>query len=192
MQREGSEVTNAAALYSIDVAHVEEDLKLLKHAFFTEPKDQGVWNHHSWLVQLVTPIQVAGVELIEEEDHFKGLRLAFSVPVTIEAGTADLTVTTDDQQVAFDFSSRVKGRGNKGLIWELSFKQPTPRSSTLYVELGNRSGGLTGRENKTLFRSWRAHVGPNGVKPERCKDWEEQSEVLSRMDRFLREEIRNI
>jgi len=44
--------------YLIPIGKIKEDLELLKHAFFTDPKDQSPWNYHEWLVSLLQPIQV--------------------------------------------------------------------------------------------------------------------------------------
>lgn len=43
-------------LYLIPFAKVKEDLALLKHAFFTDPKDQSPWNYHEWLISLLSPV----------------------------------------------------------------------------------------------------------------------------------------
>jgi hypothetical protein len=44
--------------YVLPLERIEQDLEMLKHAFFTEPKDQSAWNYHEWLLSLVTPVQV--------------------------------------------------------------------------------------------------------------------------------------
>jgi len=38
-------------LYPIPLQQIHEDLAMLKHAFFTDPKDQSPWNYHEWLLQ---------------------------------------------------------------------------------------------------------------------------------------------
>ena len=48
--------------YSIPIAQIHSDLAMLKHAFFTDPKDQSPWNYHEWLLQQITPVQVVSVE----------------------------------------------------------------------------------------------------------------------------------
>lgn len=42
---------------------------MLKHAFFTDPKDQSPWNYHEWLISLLSPIQVVAVSLEIIEDR---------------------------------------------------------------------------------------------------------------------------
>ena len=42
--------------YLIPFDKIKEDLALLKHAFFTDPKDQSPWNYHEWLISLMTPV----------------------------------------------------------------------------------------------------------------------------------------
>jgi geranylgeranyl transferase type-2 subunit alpha len=34
----------------IPEAEITKDLDLLKHAFFTDPKDQSPWNYHDWIL----------------------------------------------------------------------------------------------------------------------------------------------
>jgi geranylgeranyl transferase type-2 subunit alpha len=50
-------------LYIIPFSLIQEDLELLKHAFFTDPKDQSPWNYHEWLISILTPVQVASLSL---------------------------------------------------------------------------------------------------------------------------------
>lgn len=33
----------------------------MKHAFFTDPKDQSPWNYHEWLTSLLSPVQVVSL-----------------------------------------------------------------------------------------------------------------------------------
>lgn len=54
-------------LYEIPFSKIKEDLALLKHAFFTDPKDQSPWNYHEWLISLLSPVQV--VSLTQETDE---------------------------------------------------------------------------------------------------------------------------
>jgi geranylgeranyl transferase type-2 subunit alpha len=42
--------------YLIPFEKIKEDLALLKHAFFTDPKDQSPWNYHEWLLSLIAPV----------------------------------------------------------------------------------------------------------------------------------------
>ena len=51
--------------YVIPLTTIEEDLAMLKHAFFTDPKDQSPWNYHEWLLQQVTPVQVEKITFEE-------------------------------------------------------------------------------------------------------------------------------
>lgn len=38
------------ASYIIPIDNIKKDLETLKHAFFTDPKDQSPWNYHEWLL----------------------------------------------------------------------------------------------------------------------------------------------
>jgi len=37
-------------LYVVPFSSMEADFEMLKHAYFTDPKDQSPWNHHAWLL----------------------------------------------------------------------------------------------------------------------------------------------
>jgi hypothetical protein len=37
--------------YLIPLETIKNDFAMLKHAFFTDPKDQSPWNYHEWLIQ---------------------------------------------------------------------------------------------------------------------------------------------
>ena len=36
--------------YVIPFETILSDFEMLKHAYFTDPKDQSPWNHHEWLL----------------------------------------------------------------------------------------------------------------------------------------------
>ncbi len=54
--------------YLIPFSKIQEDLALLKHAFFTDPKDQSPWNYHEWLISLISPVQVVSITTDKDED----------------------------------------------------------------------------------------------------------------------------
>jgi geranylgeranyl transferase type-2 subunit alpha len=54
--------------YLIPFEKIQDDLALLKHAFFTDPKDQSPWNYHEWLISLLSPVQVVSLTV---EDGIK-------------------------------------------------------------------------------------------------------------------------
>ena len=45
---------NSSYLMALD--EIKADFSTLKHAIFTDPKDQSPWNHHEWLLRQLTPI----------------------------------------------------------------------------------------------------------------------------------------
>jgi len=52
--------------YIIPVEDMKEDLATLKHAFFTDPKDQSPWNQHEWLLLQIAPTQVVHIQLADQ------------------------------------------------------------------------------------------------------------------------------
>ena len=55
-------------VYSIPLNLIKEDLATLKHAFFTDPKDQSPWNYQEWLISLISPIQVVAMRYLDQID----------------------------------------------------------------------------------------------------------------------------
>ena len=51
--------------YVIPIDSINSELEQLKHAIFTEPKDQSAWNYHRWLITLVKPVQVVSLRHVE-------------------------------------------------------------------------------------------------------------------------------
>jgi geranylgeranyl transferase type-2 subunit alpha len=57
--------------YIIPLDKIKEDMATLKHAFFTDPKDQSPWNYHQWLLVQISPVQVIHVENCKYDDMLK-------------------------------------------------------------------------------------------------------------------------
>ena len=58
-------------VYSLPLDRIKEDLQRLKHAFFTDPKDQSPWNYHEWLISLISPIQVVALRYLHTSESDK-------------------------------------------------------------------------------------------------------------------------
>lgn len=69
------------SVYLIPFEKIQEDLALLKHAFFTDPKDQSPWNYHEWLISLLTPVQVVSLSIEESDSENVRLVIGFSQKV---------------------------------------------------------------------------------------------------------------
>lgn len=96
--------------YLIPLATIKSDLAMLKHAFFTDPKDQSPWNYHEWLIQQMTPVQVTGISKTSN-----GVSLTLSHKVR-NFGALDLNI----QGVAsFETKSLDKNISDK---WEIYFE----------------------------------------------------------------------
>lgn len=68
----------ASSVYALPLNVIQEDFKILKHAYFTDPKDQGPWNYHAWLMSLLCPIQVVAIRYLAEADGKVGFALGLS------------------------------------------------------------------------------------------------------------------
>jgi len=70
--------TDSNDKYAIPLANIREDLQMLKHAYFTDPKDQSAWNYHAWLMSLLSPIQVVALRYVADCDGKAGFVLGLS------------------------------------------------------------------------------------------------------------------
>ena len=61
--------------YTIPLETIKADFEQLKHAYFTDPKDQSPWNYHEWLLQQLCPVQVTGIELAKADAAELGLTI---------------------------------------------------------------------------------------------------------------------
>ena len=52
--------------YTLPLKVIREDLESLKHAYFTDPKDQSPWNYHDWLISIASPIQVVALHFLNQ------------------------------------------------------------------------------------------------------------------------------
>ena len=73
-----TQAAESAYEYALPLSIIREDLELLKHAYFTDPKDQSPWNYHAWLMSLLSPIQVVAVQYIAEKDGKAGFTIGLS------------------------------------------------------------------------------------------------------------------
>lgn len=81
--------------YIIPFDKIKEDMATLKHAFFTDPKDQSPWNYHQWLLIQISPIQVTNVDLISQSTDKSILALTLSHKVR-NFQNLNVTLTTED------------------------------------------------------------------------------------------------
>lgn len=89
--------------YIIPFDKFKEDMATLKHAFFTDPKDQSPWNYHQWLLIQISPIQVTHVELVSQSADKTILALSLShklrnfqnLNITIDGNQAEVQVYED-------------------------------------------------------------------------------------------------
>ena len=57
----GQQTRENSNLYLISPSVIQEELEQLKQAFYTEPKNQTVWNHHLSLITQLLPIQIQAI-----------------------------------------------------------------------------------------------------------------------------------
>ena len=107
------------SLYSIPIDRVKGDLEMLKNAFYTDPKDQGSWNYHEWLIQQLTPVQVVAMkyERGEDQDHvLVGLSQKMRNFEKLEIKVMD------EEGNNLDFSVSTNEAGQRGIssCWKIS------------------------------------------------------------------------
>ena len=73
----------------------------MKHAFFTDPKDQSPWNYHEWLISLLTPVQVVSLT-VEKKQEVTLLVIGFSQKVRDIENSLEVKLLNDKGENAFD------------------------------------------------------------------------------------------
>ena len=104
--------------YVLPIERIQEDLEMLKHAFFTEPNDQSPWNYHQWLISLLTPIQVVGVQKVDE----KTFEIGFSQPVR---NVSLMQVQVESEGNPLQFTLESKSGRDLSPTWRLILETPT-------------------------------------------------------------------
>ena len=116
--------------YIIPIERIVQDMDMLKHAFFTDPNDQGAWNYHEWLISLVTPIQVVALNAIPES-------LSFEVGLSQQVknfGNLEISIT-DEQGHLIPFTVFPKGTKDLSSTWTIKTEQPFVKLMVLYIKM---------------------------------------------------------
>ena len=139
----------ADGVYALPLDLIKEDLKRLKHAFFTDPKDQSPWNYHEWLISLISPIQVVALRFLEtsESDESKA---AIVVGLSHQVKSfASLDIDLVDESGAPIATTVCSGNRRQKSIassWEVHFDKSVLASHKLLTF----SIRLSGTEGKNL------------------------------------------
>ena len=107
----------------IPLSVITEDLKSLKHAYFTDPKDQSPWNYHAWLMSLISPIQVVALRYIPDKAETGKTSLAIGLSHQVKNfERLDISfVDGEGNPVQFEVSSAVPERRSLSTTWQLTF-----------------------------------------------------------------------
>jgi len=102
---------------------ITEDLKDLKHAYFTDPKDQSPWNYHAWLISLISPIQVVALRYLPDKSE-EG-KTAFVVGLSHQVKHFERLnislVDAEGNQVEHEVSSAVPERRSLSTSFKITF-----------------------------------------------------------------------
>lgn len=110
------------SVYQLPLATITEDFASLKHAYFTDPKDQSPWNYHAWLMSLLSPIQVVALQYEPAgQDGKAGFTVGLSHQVKNFASLNISLVEREGNPVTFDIRSKVDSRKNLSNSWLISF-----------------------------------------------------------------------
>jgi len=110
-----------SSVYALPLILIKEDLKSIKHAYFTDPKDQGPWNYHEWLLSLLSPIQVVAIRFLTETDGKVGLTIGLSHQVKNFAHLDISFVNGEGSPVEFEVKSAVPSRRSLSNSWSIWF-----------------------------------------------------------------------
>jgi hypothetical protein len=67
--------------YIIPIEKIKEDFATLKHAFFTDPKDQSPWNQHEWLLLQIAPSQIVHIDKVSQDETTLVLKVELNTRV---------------------------------------------------------------------------------------------------------------
>jgi len=92
---------------------LKEDLEFIKNAFYTDHKDQSIWNYHYWILNNITPVYVESIEFVnsESKENSDNKENTFTLNIklsTIMKVQGYLGVTSESNNVTGHISS-----GNK-------------------------------------------------------------------------------
>ena len=106
--------------YDLPLTVITEDLSRLKHAYFTDPKDQSPWNYHAWLMSLLSPIQVVALQYVPEKDG----KVSFTIGLSHQVKNFHfLDISLVDRQgnpIVFEINSAVPSRRSLSNSWSIS------------------------------------------------------------------------
>ena len=100
---------------------IQEDLASLKHAYFTDPRDQSPWNYHAWLMSLLSPIQVVALRYLPERDAKVGLAIGFSHQIKNFSALNISLVDREGNPVEYEAESAVEERRSLSNTWKITF-----------------------------------------------------------------------
>ena len=103
--------------YALPLSVIQEDLASLKHAYFTDPKDQSPWNYHAWLMSLLSPIQVVALRYLPDVDGKAALAIGLSHMVKSFSQLNISLVDSEGNPVEFSTSSGVATRRTLSSTW---------------------------------------------------------------------------
>ena len=133
-------------VYAIPLEQIKDDLKRLKHAFFTDPKDQSPWNYHEWLISLVSPIQVVALRFlntVESAEDYAAIVVGLSHQVKSFAALDVDLVDENGDSIDFMICSSNSRQKKISSSWELRFNKTvldTHKLLTLSVRVPDPKG----------------------------------------------------
>ena len=104
--------------YALPLNVIKEDFSSLKHAYFTDPKDQSPWNYHAWLMSLISPIQVVAIRYLPESAEGKvGFVFGLSHQVKDFAKLDISFVDREGNPIEYEVCSAVSQRRDLSNSW---------------------------------------------------------------------------
>jgi len=153
-----------SCVYALPLSVIEADLKQLKHAYFTDPKDQGPWNYHAWLMSLLSPIQVVAVRYLSESGGRVGFAIGLSHQVKRFESLEISLVNGQGNPVAYEVASAVAQRSSLSNTWSISFDASEVGQDrnqfTLSLAQAREHSAETA-EGHSLFRKCLLHLDVN-------------------------------
>lgn len=160
------EESESRGAYVLPIDSIKEDLQQLKHAYFTDPKDQSPWNYHGWLMSLISPIQVVALRYLADcGDDKAGLVIGLSHQVKNFNLLGISLVDKQGEPINLEVVSAVSARKTLSNSWLIKIDKTYVESNdtnsfTLSIGEGETGQAETSDGHK-LLRKFLIHVDVN-------------------------------
>ncbi|CDW83060.1 geranylgeranyl transferase type-2 subunit alpha [Stylonychia lemnae] len=183
--------------YLIPFDKIQDDLALLKHAFFTDPKDQSPWNYHEWLISLISPVQIASLTLEKSENGHDLIVLGLSQKVK-NFNSLNISLLNDVGKQVDQYPNVVAKPHNTqrdiSSVWSIELPENIPSYFSLQIHQTEESSLKHIEDTRLLFRDFFVHINLENKKFElpSSEIWIRDNSLIDNLTKILNADIENI